>query len=334
MNGVSNVVFSVVVPTRNRPELLRRAVESICAQNYRWHEIIVVDDGSSETDVGRCREELQALDSRVRLLYLGRHRRGRGPAYARNIGAWAAQGEFLAFLDDDDEWVDPDYLGHAHEALVANSPGGDLLFANQAAVPVSGGAEQLLWLQALAGKLRERGLEPTHGCFPVEVEDLARYQGFCHLNTTIVRRAFFDQLGGFDEYLRYEEDLDFYLRAIDRAAGILHLPDVVARHYVPDPGSVDSASQSLHQEARLACRRQLLAGNLLRARSPALVSYCRKHLAHTNKHLSRSLAGRGRYSRAHWCAREAAAAGASPRWLLYTAYLGVRGLLSREPQGS
>lgn len=267
------------------------------------------------------------MDRRVRVLHLGQYTRGRGPAYARNVGAWAACGEFLAFLDDDDEWTDPDYLARADRAMGAS--GAELLFANQSAVRAPGGHERLLWLQGLAGLLEQTGRERTHGCYPLAVADLAAYQGFCHLNTTLVRRSLFDDLGGFDEYLRYEEDFDFYLRAIDRAAGILYMPEVVARHYIPQASQRDSASQSLHQEARLACRRQVLAGNFLRTGSPALQRYCRTHLAHASKHLARSLAARGETARAHWCAREAAAAGAGPRWLLYTAYLAIQQLFSR-----
>jgi glycosyltransferase involved in cell wall biosynthesis len=90
---------SVVIPTRNRPELVRRAVESVLAQTYRNFEIIVVIDGPDpETE-----SALRAFnDLRLRVLALPESLGGSG---ARNAGVAASTGEWIAFLDDDDEWL-------------------------------------------------------------------------------------------------------------------------------------------------------------------------------------------------------------------------------------
>ena len=88
---------SVVVPTYNRAELIQEAIESVLRQTTPVHEIIVVDDGSTDST---C-ELVRSYGDRVVLL---RHDR-RGPAAARNRGLARATGDWIAFLDSDDVWT-------------------------------------------------------------------------------------------------------------------------------------------------------------------------------------------------------------------------------------
>jgi glycosyltransferase involved in cell wall biosynthesis len=90
---------SVVIPTRNRPDLVTRAVHGVLAQTYRGLEVIVVIDGPHEP----TRAALAAIaDDRLRVITLPA--KGGAPN-ARNAGARAATAEWTAFLDDDDEWL-------------------------------------------------------------------------------------------------------------------------------------------------------------------------------------------------------------------------------------
>lgn len=103
--GNTAPMFSVVVPTFDRPQLLLEAVESVLDQSVADLECIVVCDGGGR--IGRLPE-----DERVRILT--RSDNG-GPSATRNDGIAAARGTWIAFLDDDDVWS-PERLAHAAEA--------------------------------------------------------------------------------------------------------------------------------------------------------------------------------------------------------------------------
>jgi glycosyltransferase involved in cell wall biosynthesis len=93
------ICVSVVIPTRNRPQLVVKAVASALAQDFENSEVIVVIDGHDPA----TRDALQNMDDeRLRVISLTECA---GGAEARNIGVRAAHGEWIAFLDDDDEWL-------------------------------------------------------------------------------------------------------------------------------------------------------------------------------------------------------------------------------------
>jgi glycosyltransferase involved in cell wall biosynthesis len=90
---------SVIIPTYNRAQLVRRALYSVLHQTYRNIEVIIVDDCSTDdTEI----VVTSFRDSRVRYI---RHEINRGAAMARNTGINAASSEFIAFQDSDDEWL-------------------------------------------------------------------------------------------------------------------------------------------------------------------------------------------------------------------------------------
>lgn len=95
--------FSIIIPTRNRPELLRRAIKSVVAQNFQDFELIVVDD-HSDYDVEKG--IIMIADDRIKLI----SNYGRERSAARNKGIAESSGRYVCFLDDDDEYL-PDFLG-------------------------------------------------------------------------------------------------------------------------------------------------------------------------------------------------------------------------------
>lgn len=96
-------MISVIIPAYNRAPTLRRAIESVLRQTAQELEVIVVDDASTDASAEIARG---VEDPRVRCIT---HPSNRGGAVARNTGIMAAAGDYLAFLDSDDEWL-PEHL--------------------------------------------------------------------------------------------------------------------------------------------------------------------------------------------------------------------------------
>jgi len=94
----ANPLVTVIIPTFKRPDLVQRAIESVRQQTHRNIEILVIDDCSGDN----TGEVVRAIpDPRIRYI---RHNVNKGLPAVRNTGIRAAAGEYIAFLDDDDEW--------------------------------------------------------------------------------------------------------------------------------------------------------------------------------------------------------------------------------------
>lgn len=107
--GEAYMKVSVVIPVYNRERTIKRCIDSVINQNYEAFEIIVVDDGSTDNTLRIIEEEYVRI---VRVI----KQNHKGAQAARNAGIRAAKGEYIAFLDSDDEWM-PDKLKIQVEAL-------------------------------------------------------------------------------------------------------------------------------------------------------------------------------------------------------------------------
>jgi glycosyltransferase involved in cell wall biosynthesis len=184
---------SAVVATRDRPDMLRRAVTSILSQDYDGHvECVVVFDRGEPDDLSHL--EPSRSD---RSLCVVRNDRTPGLAGARNTGAQAGSGELLAFCDDDDEWR-TDKLRRQAEALRA---------APSSAVATTG-------IEVVSGDHVTVRLPPGDR---VTLPMLLRSRAAgVHPSTILVRReAFFERIGPVDERIpgSYGEDYEWLLRA-------------------------------------------------------------------------------------------------------------------------
>ena len=94
---------SIVIPTYNRAHLIIESLESVFAQTYTDYEVIIVDDGSTdetENTLAEYVEKTPAAQGRIHFF----KQKNAGPAIARNRGIFYAKGEYIAFLDSDDQW--------------------------------------------------------------------------------------------------------------------------------------------------------------------------------------------------------------------------------------
>lgn len=184
---------SVIMPTHNRPQMLRDAWLSVCRQTYPDWEAIVVNDGGS--DVSAVLEGQPGGAQNLRLISMPT---AQGPAAARNAAIRAAQGEILAFLDDDDLYH-PQHLERLVAALQASNAG--LVYS----------AADLVEESYVAGARMEasrRRLFPGLRYSPL----LLLVRNYIPINTWGLRRECISAVGAFDDALPCLEDWDFLLR--------------------------------------------------------------------------------------------------------------------------
>jgi len=179
--------FSIIVPTRRRPEILRRAIDSIAEQSFSNFEVIVVDDGSSSEDYNAIQILLREYDTRFRLIHRNVDEPQHGPNVSRNAGIEIARGNYIGFLDDDDYWTDTNHLSIAEEALTRQG-NVDVFVANQIALR---GEEVVVskWLPYLDQIIQERAKVHELDVYQIEISDLLQPEGigFAHVNICLIK---------------------------------------------------------------------------------------------------------------------------------------------------
>lgn len=319
--------FSIVIPSRNRPVLLREAVASVLAQTHASREILIVNDGSAPEHFAAY-QAIAAQNAAIRLLTLETTQLGHGPSYAINRGAEAATGRYLCFLDDDDSWTDPQHLSRAWNALTQSAQTADYYLSNQKAFTPKGMVTTPLWLENLATEIPRAVAADPAGVSDVAINLLMTVNTFPHLNNMIVERALYAAIGGMDENIRYECEWDLYFRILDRARRVRYYPGIVSRHNVPDRTRTANASTVVSDLHKLLFRAYVMDKALLNANALSIRASARRIKAMTYKNLARSLHAAGKLDTAWLYARQALGVSASPKWLAYCLYLGLLKLVS------
>ncbi len=204
--------FSVIIPAFNSVATLARAIESARAQTLSAHEIIVVDDGSTDSTASVA----ESFGDTVRLL----RQSNCGVAAARNAGARAATGEWLAFLDADD-WYHPDRL-RLHAEWVAEDSTLDFLTGDYEYRDDAGQLLGTSLAQHEAGRMmlaKAQGSPRVVMDRPDEIEAyVADHFGDTH--TLSVPRQAFLELGGYPHGFKVCEDVHFLVRLVARSRRI------------------------------------------------------------------------------------------------------------------
>ena len=217
--------------------MLRRALESIRAQTFDDYEMVVADDGSDQQWRQEYRSVVDEFESKIVFFHARETGAPRsGPGAARNRAMERARGRYLAFLDDDDQWVDVDHLAIAVAAL--ESAKADYYFANMRQLR---GTTVLIpdcfpnAPQLVAGPLVNETLGVHRVSLPVFVATMQHY--LVHPNIAVIRRDVAAAVGGFHEKVRFAEDYGFCMRVADRATGILYRPAYIADVRLPEADS-------------------------------------------------------------------------------------------------
>ncbi len=192
----SSPLFSVIIPTHNRADMLRRALKSVITQTLENFEIIVVDDGSND-DTPHYLNGLH--DARMKII---RHEVTSGAASARNAAIDIASGKYISFLDDDDEYL-PSFLDRTACIMEKASP--EIGFCWSGIMNVSDNANG-------ESKVSEFIWDPgAHEPLDRARTFLLRRRIGTNCGLT-VRQSCFSEVGLFDEAFRAAEDSDFLIR--------------------------------------------------------------------------------------------------------------------------
>jgi glycosyltransferase involved in cell wall biosynthesis len=222
---------SVILPTYNRAATLDRAIRSVLNQTFDDLELIVVDDGS--TDESPCTLKRYAGLARVRVISSAH----RGCSGARNLGITCARAPLIAFQDSDDEWF-PRKLERAVAALSSPAGSAEVFYSNMIRIHEDGSSREWRSPEVFRGTLvSERTLD-------YQVAGIG-------IQTAVIKRTCFDQVGLFDELLPRLIDLDLFVRLSDHF-GFHHHDEPLVKYYATNGISTDT-------QALVRARRYLIA---------------------------------------------------------------------------
>jgi glycosyltransferase involved in cell wall biosynthesis len=310
--------FSIIIPTRNRPALLKLAVESVIRQTFKSFEVIVVNDGSEPQFEDSYKELEHEFKGQVTVVNLERSMNGHGPCYAINMGVANAQGNYVGFLDDDDFWVDDDHLATAHENFTKTNA--DVYFTNQEAYKNNQPTFLKLWLATFEDKIKVKHTANNNSAYQVSVSDLINNGGFSHMNTALVLRKLYQDIKGMDENIRYEGERDFYYRLIDHAKTITYHPKITARHNIPDIKKSINVSTAVSDLEKMLFRLYFLDKTILFSKHPEIIKNAKQHKIYTLKFITEVLTKQNNHDLAFFYAKEALLTGFTIKWLLFTVY--------------
>lgn len=201
-------MVSVIIPTHNRCDLLQRAIKSVQMQTYTDLEIIIVSDGSTDK-TKEIVTDMADIDKRIRFI---EYHPAKGGNTARNTGIQAAKGEYVAFLDDDDEWKKEKIekqiaVMQSDKAIGLVYTGVHIIYVNEGISYNTKARDE--------GNLQKRIL--LDNCIGTT-------------STVMVKKELFEKTGMFDVNLRALQDFDLWIRVCQNCqVGIV--PEEMIEYY-------------------------------------------------------------------------------------------------------
>ena len=210
------IKLSVIIPVYNRPEELKELLDSLTIQRYKDKtEVVIVEDGSSLTS----EESVSQFQRQLSIKYIKQE--NAGPSAARNAGAAVADGEYLFFFDSDCA-LPSDFFDKIHNGLQSKCLDcfGTKDMAHSFFSPIQKAISYSMTSFFTTGGIR--GGKSAKG---KKMDDF-----YPRSYSMGVRKAVFDQVGGFDSAMRYGEDIDFSMRVKEAGFKIGLVPDAYVYH--------------------------------------------------------------------------------------------------------
>lgn len=194
-----STLVSVIIPTYKRPDTLSRAIDSVLAQTYPNVEVLVVDDNNPNTEGRQLTEEIMSLyENNDRVKYI-KHEHNKNGSAARNTGARSSKGDYIAFLDDDDEYT-PSRI--------------ESMLKRFSELPSDYGACYSRYLFRMPDGKQISSKEKREGGLFKEALMKDLIIGFGSNN--LVKRVAYDAIGGFDETFKRNQDHEFLIRLLQQ----------------------------------------------------------------------------------------------------------------------
>ena len=226
-------MISVIIPAYNVAPYICETLDSVFTQTFTDYEVILVNDGSPDTD--ELEAKLEPYAGRLRYF----NQENAGASAARNQGLRAAQGKFIAFLDADDLWL-PNYLEEQLKFLREHHC--DLVCAD---AMIFGDSPE-------AGRTyMESLMETAPPVGEVMFLDLVSAERSLITSGVVTRRDLIFEVGLFDEELRNAQDFDLWLRLARHGAHLAYHRTVLLRYRVHSNGLTGDATNSVTRELRV-----------------------------------------------------------------------------------
>ena len=235
--------ISAVIPTFNSAKSLEKAIISALSQTLPVHEICVIDDGSTDKTL----EVVNKFQGKIKYI----KQVNSGVSAARNTGINNSAGDWIAFLDADDEWL-PNKCELQKKILQRNP---ELKWCAGKVQVVKSGNHSIAVTSPNNKKNRQKKSDIVH-FFEACLKGF-----FFQTSSFLISRQLFSEIGEFDQSLHVSEDRDLWWRIASQHPNIGYIPEICSRYYIDTPSSLTKINNNRSISLEVACKHLLKARN-------------------------------------------------------------------------